>query len=85
VHDGEVYTASLKTDQGMLTLTARMSLNLASKQSEIERYVAEYNRLSVDRKAFRSMYLLLLGLITLFILFFAIWIARYMADRLVRL
>jgi len=82
MHDGEVYTATLKTDQGMLTLTARMSLNLAAKQNEIERYVAEYNRLSVDRKAFRSMYLLLLTLITLFILFFAIWIARYMAGQI---
>jgi two-component system, NtrC family, nitrogen regulation sensor histidine kinase NtrY len=82
VHDGEIYTATLTTDQGTLTLSARMSLNLAAKQSEIERYVAEYNRLSVNRKAFRSMYLLLLTLITLFILFFAIWIARYMAGQI---
>ncbi len=82
MHDGEIYTATLKMDQGMLTLSARMPLNLAAKQSEIERYVAEYNRLSVDRKAFRSMYLLLLTLITLFILFFAIWIARYMAGQI---
>jgi two-component system nitrogen regulation sensor histidine kinase NtrY len=66
----------------VLTLSARMPLNLAAKQSEIQRYVAEYNRLSVDRKAFRSMYLLLLTLITLFILFFAIWIARYMAGQI---
>jgi len=36
----------------------------------------------VDRKAFRSMYLLLLSLITLFILFFATWIARYMAGQI---
>jgi len=82
MHDGELYTATLRTEQGMLTLSARMPLNLAAKQSEIERYVAEYNRLSVDRKAFRSMYLLLLTLITLFILFFAIWIARYMAGQI---
>ncbi len=82
MHDGELYTARLKTDQGVFTLSARMPLDLAAKQSEIQRYVAEYNRLSVDRKAFRSMYLLLLTLITLFILFFAIWIARYMAGQI---
>ena len=82
MHAGELYTSSVKTAQGMLTLSARMPLNLAAKQSEIERYVAEYNRLSVDRKAFRSMYLLLLTLITLFILFFAVWIARYMAGQI---
>jgi two-component system, NtrC family, nitrogen regulation sensor histidine kinase NtrY len=82
LHDGELYSSAVKTDQGMLTLSARMPLNLAAKQSEIERYVAEYNRLAVNRKAFRSMYLLLLTLITLFILFFAIWIARYMAGQI---
>ncbi len=57
-------------------------MNLAAKQGEISGYVAEYNRLAVDRKAFRSTYLLLLSLITLFILFFATWIARYMAGQI---
>jgi len=81
-HDGELYTAQIKTNAGLLTLSARMPLNLAAKQQEINGYVAEYNRLAVDRKAFRSLYLLLLSLITLFILFFAIWIARYMASQI---
>jgi PAS domain S-box-containing protein len=82
LHDGELYTAQIKTSAGALTLSARMPINLAAKQQEINRYVSEYNRLAVDRKAFRSQYLLLLSLITLFILFFAIWIARYMASQI---
>src|SRR5579864_3572696 len=81
-HDGDLFTAEIETTAGMLTLSARMPLNLAAKQQEINRYVTEYNRLAVDRKAFRSLYLLLLSLITLFILFFAIWIARYMASQI---
>jgi two-component system nitrogen regulation sensor histidine kinase NtrY len=81
-HDGDLYTAEIGTNAGMLTLSARMPLNLAAKQQEINRYVAEYNQLAVDRKAYRSTYLLLLSLITLFILFFAIWIARYMASQI---
>jgi PAS domain S-box-containing protein len=81
-HDGDLYTAQIKTNAGILTLSARTPLNLAAKQREINRYVAEYNRLAVDRKSFRSLYLLLLSLITLFILFFAIWIARYMAGQI---
>jgi PAS domain S-box-containing protein len=44
--------------------------------------VADYDRLAVDRKAIRRSYLLLLSLITLFVLFFAIWIARYMAGQI---
>src|SRR5260370_39933919 len=80
--DGDLFTAQVNTTQGTLSLSARMPLNLAVKQHEIAGYVNEYNRLAVDRKAFRSMYLLLLTLITLFILFFAIWIARYMAGQI---
>jgi two-component system nitrogen regulation sensor histidine kinase NtrY len=81
-HDGDLYTAQIETKAGLLTLSARMPLNIAAKQQEINRYVAEYNQLAVDRKAYRSTYLLLLSLITLFILFFAIWIARYMASQI---
>jgi PAS domain S-box-containing protein len=79
---GEVYKTSIQTEEGKLVLSARMPLNLAAKQREINRAVADYVRLSVDKKAFRREYLLLLSLITLFILFFAIWIARYMASQI---
>ena len=78
----DLFTVETETSQGLITLSARLPLNLAAKQAEISGYVAEYNRLAVDRKAFRSMYLLLLSLITLFILFFATWIARYMAGQI---
>ena len=78
----DLYTVDTETSHGTITLSARLPLNLAAKQAEISGYVAEYNRLAVDRKAFRSMYLLLLSLITLFILFFATWIARYMAGQI---
>jgi two-component system nitrogen regulation sensor histidine kinase NtrY len=81
-HEGDLYTAQIQTNAGLLTLSARTPLNIAAKQQEINRYVAEYNQLAVDRKAYRSTYLLLLSLITLFILFFAIWIARYMASQI---
>ncbi len=79
---GDLYQASIPTDEGKLVLSARMPLDLAAKQREINQAVADYNRLSVDKKAFRRLYLLLLSLITLFILFFAIWIARYMAGQI---
>lgn len=82
VRDSELFTVKAKTERGLVTLSARLPLNLAAKQREISRYVVEYNRLSIDRKAFRRMYLLLLSLITLFILFFATWIARYMAGQI---
>jgi two-component system nitrogen regulation sensor histidine kinase NtrY len=82
VYESELFKASIPTEEGNLILAARMSLDLAAKQREINRAVADYDRLSVDKKAFRREYLLLLSLITLFILFFAIWIARYMAGQI---
>ena len=44
--------------------------------------MADYNKLSIDKNSFRNLYLLLLSLITLFILFFATWLARYMASQI---
>ncbi len=80
--DDELFKASVQIDQGRMVLSARMPLDLAAKQREISQAVADYNRLSTARKAFRRLYLLLLSLITLFILFFATWIARYMAGQI---
>jgi len=80
--DTSLFTVSTETDHGAITLSSRLPINLAAKQNEIARDVAEYDRLAVARKAFRSMYILLLSLITLFILFFATWIARYMAAQI---
>src|ERR1700722_2545524 len=79
---GQLYKASIQTDEGRLILSARMPLELAKKQREITQNVADYDRLSKDRKAYRRLYLLLLSLITLFILFCATWIARYMAGQI---
>ena len=80
--DAKLYSTEVKTAGGVLTLAARLPVDLAAKQRDIDGYVAEYNRLAMDRKAVRSMYLLLLTLITLFILFFATWMARYMAGQI---
>jgi PAS domain S-box-containing protein len=55
---------------------------LTQKQRSISNAVAGYKQLAVDKKNFRNLYVLLLSLITLFILFFATWIARYMATQI---
>src|SRR5271165_2529801 len=82
LHSGELYTATAQTAQGIIRLSARMPVNLAAKQAEIEGWIAEYNDLVVQKKAVRRQYLLLLSSIALFILFFAMWMARYMATQI---
>ncbi|HTW67021.1 MAG TPA: ATP-binding protein [Bryobacteraceae bacterium] len=79
---GDLHRASIQTAEGRLLLSARMPLALAAKQREINEAVADYDRLSAGRKSVRRVYLSLLSLITLFVLFFAIWIARYMAGQI---
>jgi two-component system, NtrC family, nitrogen regulation sensor histidine kinase NtrY len=79
---GDLHKASIPVSEGKLVLSARMPLALAAKQREINEAVADYDRLSAGRKSVRRVYLSLLSLITLFVLFFAIWIARYMAGQI---
>jgi len=82
LHEGELYPATAQTGIGEIRLKARMPVNLAAKQAEIKGWIAEYNDLVVQKKAVRRQYWLLLSSIALFILFFAMWLARYMATQI---
>ena len=78
----QVYSERVVTSAGAITLTTRLPFNLAAKKQDIDQSLADYDRLARDKGHFRTIYLLLLSLITLFILFFATWIARYMAGHI---
>lgn len=76
------YTETVKVPEGALILTSRLPLDLAAKKLDIDRSVSDYNKLATDKNSFRHLYLLLLSMITLFILFFATWLARYLAGQI---
>ena len=69
--------------EALLLVKAGMPFDLAAKQQEILRHIAEYDRLTANRKATRNTYLMLLALITLFILFVATWIALFLARQII--
>ena len=73
---------SISVPEGSLVYAGGLPLDLAAKKRGIDRAVSDYNKLAADRNNFRKLYLELLFLITLFILFFATWIARYMAAQI---
>jgi PAS domain S-box-containing protein len=73
------FMGSAPTAQGRLTISSRMPDVLAAKHREIDRYRAEYARLARDRRETRRFYVMLLLLITLFILFFATWLALFLS------
>jgi PAS domain S-box-containing protein len=76
------YSETVEVPGGTLMLSSVLPVDLAAKKRDIDRSVADYNKLSIDKNSFRNLYLLLLSLITLFILFFATWLARYMASQI---
>jgi two-component system nitrogen regulation sensor histidine kinase NtrY len=77
-----LYVETVPAGAGSLTLSTRLPFDLAAKKQNIDRSVGDYLRLAGDKTNFRNLYLLLLSLITLFILFFATWMARYLAGQI---
>ncbi|MGH9667581.1 MAG: sensor histidine kinase [Bryobacteraceae bacterium] len=66
----------------LLALSTRMPADLAEKRRDIEAQVHEYDQLSANRRYIRTLYTALLLLISLFILFVAVWIALKLARQI---
>lgn len=69
-------------DGRLLTVGVRPGVDLAVKQQQINSYMHEYNQIAAQRKWLRSLYLLFLLLIALFILYVATWIALLLARHI---
>jgi len=67
---------------GLVYVAPKPRTDILEKQARIERFIHDYDRISVDRKSFRRFYLLLLALLTLFILFFATWVALFLSKQI---
>ena len=67
---------------GDLTLRTARVLDLSRIQSEITDAVHRYYQLASEGQAIKRSYLQLLVLITLFILFFATWLALFLAKQI---
>jgi two-component system, NtrC family, nitrogen regulation sensor histidine kinase NtrY len=72
----------LEFRSGNVVLKTAVAVDLARTQAEIHQAVAKYDQLAVDKRAMRRFYFLLLTLITLFILFFATWLALFLAKQI---
>jgi two-component system, NtrC family, nitrogen regulation sensor histidine kinase NtrY len=68
--------------RGDLAVVTIIPLDLARTQADIQEAIRRYDQLAVDKRAVRRSYLLLLTLITLFILFFATWLALFLAKQI---
>jgi PAS domain S-box-containing protein len=67
---------------GDVLVESVMPLDISATQASIAKEIELYDYLHRDKKEKQRFYLLLLTLITLFILFFATWLALYMAKQI---
>jgi PAS domain S-box-containing protein len=78
----DVYTARAKMGPGELLVTLRPPADLQKTQQEIDRYMNEYGQLAAQKRNIRTLYLLFILAIALFILFVATWIALLLARQI---
>lgn len=67
---------------GYAEAATMVPVDIALRQAEIERFIQSYGELAANRKGLRKFYLMLISLITLFVIFLATWIARFLAMQI---
>ena len=67
---------------GYIVVPVRQRRDIADKQGNIRKYLKEYDRINIDRRRFRNFYLMLLAAISLFVLYFATWLALFLAKQI---
>jgi two-component system nitrogen regulation sensor histidine kinase NtrY len=79
----DLYIATAPLRDGTLVLAVRSAEDMQKTQSEIDRYMAEYSQLAAQKKNIRTLYLLFILAIALFILFVATWIALLLSRQII--
>jgi two-component system nitrogen regulation sensor histidine kinase NtrY len=67
---------------GTVILTAVVPLDVASTTEEIKKNTEQWYQILAKRKDVRRQYIMLMALITLFVLFLAVWIALFLAKQI---
>ena len=78
-----VVTAKAAAGAGTLTLSVRPTADLEKTQIEIDRYMSEYRELAGKKKEIRTLYLLFIVAIAMFILFVAAWMAMLFSRQII--
>lgn len=78
----EVMATAPAPGGGRVVVRLRMPLDLEGRGREIHEQIRDYDRLASSRRETRLFYLQLLFLITLFVLFIAMWVALFLARQI---
>ncbi|MCC6862209.1 MAG: HAMP domain-containing protein [Bryobacterales bacterium] len=78
----EVPVAVQGRTAGLIRVVPEIPVDIERQQREVENYTRLYHELAAYRKNFRTFYLWVMALITVFVLFFATWIALFLAKQI---
>ena len=67
---------------GSVLVSDTLPLDVAQQQADIEKLSHDFNQIKKNRKDFRTYYLMLMALLTLFMLFVTTWIALFFAKQI---
>jgi two-component system nitrogen regulation sensor histidine kinase NtrY len=71
-----------KPDAALLSLAAKVPLDIAATQGQIDKYLKAIDELNKQRKSLRYFYIRMQALIALFTLYVSTWIARLLARQI---
>jgi two-component system nitrogen regulation sensor histidine kinase NtrY len=71
-----------KPDAALISLAAKVPLDIAATQGQIDTYVKAIDELDKQRKSLRGFYIRMQALIALFTLYVSTWIARLLARQI---
>jgi two-component system nitrogen regulation sensor histidine kinase NtrY len=80
--DGHTVVVRVPLKNGSVELGARIPLDAAQQLLEIKKFSDNWAQIVGNRKDYRTLYVMLMVLITLFVLFVATWLARILANRI---
>lgn len=67
---------------GYVRISDRLPVDVARQQADFEKYNDYFSQIRKERKDFRTYYLMLMVLLTLFMLFVTTWIALFLAKQI---
>jgi PAS domain S-box-containing protein len=80
--EGRLAVARYATPNGSVVIAARIPLDAARDLAQIRQYSDQWAEIQGDRRHIKTLNLMLMCLITMFVLFVATWLARLLANRI---
>ena len=80
--DAHTEVVRVRLQNGSIELAARIPLDAAQQLTEIKKFSDDWAQIVGNRRDYRTLYIMLMVLITMFVLFIATWLARILANRI---